>query len=91
MENLSNVPAIGSANLFVGSSLRGSSAILGVIYKEKSQSFFMVRHSRMKRVDAKRPLKMMVDGKFYTKVHGEDDYEQHLKDIDRRKHKVRLV
>jgi hypothetical protein len=51
----------------------------------------MVRHTRMRRTDAKRPLKMMVDGKFYKKVHGEEDYEQHLKDIDRRKHKVRLV
>jgi len=45
----------------------------------------------MRRTDVKRPLKMMVDGKFYKKVHGEEDYEQHLKDIDRRKHKVRLV
>jgi hypothetical protein len=44
----------------------------------------------MKRIHRLVPLRVMVDGKPYAKVHSKHDYEIILKAIDRKKQKVRL-
>lgn len=51
----------------------------------------MVSRRRLKRCEAKRPFKMMVDGKLFSKVSTEEEYSRLVAPIDRKKHKVRLV
>jgi hypothetical protein len=51
----------------------------------------MVSRCRLSRSGDKKPLKMMVNGRLFRKVHTEQEYDDLLKGFDRKHKKVRLV